>query len=160
LARIMPELANQFPTHEAFGKATVQDILGAGYDTAKIVEARELESGILLNRGSHFDWMPLPREAQLVPVLSINVGDFHGDGVEALFLSQNFFGTASDLSRDDNGRGLWLRGKGDGTFTAVDANISGIKIYGEQRGAALADYNRDGRVDLLVSQNHGPTKLY
>jgi len=160
LARALPELANQFPTHEAFGQATIQDILGPRYPTAKMLEATELESGVFLNRGSHFDWVPFPREAQLAPVLSVNVGDFDGDGIEDLFLSQNFFGTTSDLSRDDSGRGLWLRGRGDGTFVATDASVSGVKVYGEQRGAALADFNHDGRVDLVVSQNNGSTKLY
>jgi hypothetical protein len=42
----------------------------------------------------------------------------------------------------------------------MDASITGIKIEGEQRGAALADFNHDGRVDLAVSQNNAPTKLY
>ncbi len=160
LAGAMPELAGRFPTHQAFGRATVQEILGAQYEKANTLDVTELESGIFLNRGSHFAWVPLPREAQLAPVLSINVGDFDGDGIEDLFLSQNFFGTASDLSRDDNGRGLWLRGTGGGTFTATDASITGVKVYGEQRGAALADFNHDGRVDLTVCQNNGSTKLY
>ncbi len=155
-----PELASQFPTHQAFAKATVQEILGPRYETAKVVEATELESGVLLNRGSRFEWVPLPREAQLTPVFSINVGDFDGDGIEDLFLSQNFFGTAAGLSRDDAGRGLWLRGTGRGTFTAADARITGVKIDGEQRAAALADFNHDGRVDLAVTQNNAPTKLY
>ena len=153
-------MAAEFPTHQAFAKATVKEILGPRYEKAGSVEATELESGVFLNRGSHFDWVPLPREAQLAPVFSINVGDFDGDGIEDLFLSQNFFGTASDLSREDGGRGLWLRGSGQGTFTAVEDSISGVKIHGEQRGAALADFNHDGRVDLAVSQNNAPTKLY
>ena len=43
---------------------------------------------------------------------------------------------------------------------AVDANLSGVLVLGEQRGAALADFNHDGRVDVAVSQNNGATKLY
>ena len=37
---------------------------------------------------------------------------------------------------------------------------SGVRIYGEQRGAALCDYDGDGRVDLAVAQNGAETKLY
>jgi len=55
--------------------------------------------------------------------------------------------------------GLWLRGNGNGTFSAMDASITGIKIEGEQRGALLADFITTA-VDLAVSQNNGPTKLY
>ena len=121
LERGWPELKQRFPTHELFSKASLEDILGDHAQEAKFVEASHFESAIFLNRGSHFECVPLPREAQLSPVFSINVGDVDGDGIEDLFLSQNFFGSASDISRDDAGRGLWLRGTGTGTFTALDS---------------------------------------
>ncbi len=160
LARGLPSLAVQFPTHEAFGRATVRDILGTAYDKALFVEAAQLASVVLMNRGSRFEVIPLPLEAQLAPAFSVNVGDVDADGVEDLFLSQNFFGTASDISRDDAGRGLWLRGKGDGSFAVIDSSVSGISVFGEQRGAALVDFDHDGRVDVAVSQNSAATKLY
>jgi hypothetical protein len=42
----------------------------------------------------------------------------------------------------------------------VSGQESGVLVYGDQRGAALADYNADGRVDLVVSQNGAETRLY
>ena len=123
-------------------------------------ESAHLESIVFLNRGSHFQAIPLPAEAQRAPVFSINVGDFDGDGIDDLFLAQNFFGTSSEYTRDDGGRGLWLRGTGQGEFTAVESTVSGVQVDGEQRGAALADFNHDGRVDLVVSQNNAPTRLF
>jgi len=86
--------------------------------------------------------------------------DFDGDGYEDVFLSQNFFGTRSETSRYDAGRGLLLRGDGHGGFAAVTGQQSGVAIYGEQRGAAAADYDRDGRLDLVVTQVGAETKLY
>ena len=115
---------------------------------------------VLLNRGDHFEVRVLPVEAQLAPVFGVCVGDYDGDGKEDLFLSQNFFGTDLETGRYDGGRGLWLRGDGRGGFRAVPGQESGVKVYGEQRGAALCDYDGDGRVDLVVSQNAGETKLY
>jgi enediyne biosynthesis protein E4 len=119
-----------------------------------------LESVVMMNRGEKFECRVLPLEAQLAPVFGVTVGDYDGDGREDVFLSQNFFGTDLETGRYDAGRGLWLRGDGSGGFKAVTGQESGIKVYGEQRGAALCDYDGDGRVDLLVSQNGAQTKLY
>ncbi|MEW6301920.1 MAG: ASPIC/UnbV domain-containing protein, partial [Verrucomicrobiota bacterium] len=77
-----------------------------------------------------------------------------------VFLSQNFFAVQIETPRNDGGRGLWLRGDGKGNLVAVPGQESGIKVYGEQRGSALCDFDADGRVDVVVSQNGAETKLY
>lgn len=115
---------------------------------------------VFLNRGDHFEARPLPSEAQFAPAFGICVADLDGDGNEDIFLAQNFSGVDAETSRYDAGRGLWLRGDGHGNFTAMSGQASGIEVYGDQRGAALCDYDGDGRVDLAISQNGTATKLF
>jgi enediyne biosynthesis protein E4 len=160
MSRSMPWLLEKFPNYETFSQASVEEVLGDRGGAAKHLEASWLDSTVFLNRGGRFEAQPLPVEAQVAPAFGIGVADFDGDGSEDVFLSQNFFGTRTETSRYDAGRGLLLRGDGRGNFIAVSGQQSGLMIYGEQRGAAVGDYDRDGRTDLVVTQAGAETKLF
>jgi hypothetical protein len=159
-AAAFPFLQSEFPTYQSYGGASVQEIFGDKLKQCAVVEANTLASMLFLNRGDHFEAVSVPSEAQLSPAFGISVADFDGDGHEDIFLAQNFFATAGDTARNDAGRGLLLRGHGDGKFSAVSGQESGIEVYGEQRGCAVADYDHDGRVDLVVTQNGAATKFF
>jgi hypothetical protein len=160
MARAMPFLREQFPTHEAYASASVQEIFGEKLKAAKVLEANTLASTLFLNRGHRFEPIPLPRPAQFSPAFGVAVADFDGDGKEDVILSQNFFATGPQTPRNDAGRGLLLKGDGAGHFTPVPGQESGIEVYGEQRGCAWADYDHDGRPDLVVCENGAPTRLF
>lgn len=160
MAAAMPFLRGVFPTHHAYARAGIAEVLGDRFQQARVVAANTLASMAFLNRGDHFLAVPLPLEAQFSPAFAVIVADFDGDGAQDLFLSQNFFDVQIQASRVDAGRGLWLKGDGKGGFSAVPGQESGIKLYGEQRGAAVADYDGDGRIDLAVAQNSASTVLY
>ena len=160
LARSMPFLRTRFDSNMKFGRASVAEILGDKWPAARRLSATWLESTVFLNRGDRFEVRVLPAEAQMSPAFAVCAQDFDGDGRQDLFLSQNFFSTQPDIPRLDAGRGLLLRGDGKGGFQPVPGQQSGLLIYGEQRGAAAADFDRDGRVDLVVTQNGAETKLY
>jgi hypothetical protein len=159
LAQDLPWLPVRFPTHADFARASIPQILGPHADQFAPVEATTLASVIFLNRGESFVLAELPPQAQWTPVFDVAPGDFDGDGDEDLFCSQNFFAIRDEEDRMDAGRGLLLWNEGPGRFSAVPGQESGILIYGEQRGAAVADYNADGRLDLVVAQNSGPPVL-
>ena len=160
MANGLPFIRERFTTHKAYAEAGLAEILGDAFASAHELAANTLESMVFLNRGDHFEARALPIETQLAPAFGICVGDLDGDGLEDLFLSQNFFATQPLTSPYDTGRGLWLKGDGKGGFKAVPGQESGIQVYGEQRGCALADYDHDGRVDVVVTQNAGPTRLF
>ncbi len=156
----LPFVRANFATHMAFAQAKIAGVLGDKLSRAHELRATTLASMIFFNRGSHFEAVPLPMEAQLAPAFGVCVADMDGDGREDVFLSQNFFATPPETPRLDAGRGLWLRGDGTGKLTPVHGQDSGVKVYGEQRGAAVCDYDQDGRVDLVVTQNGADTKLF
>lgn len=156
----MPFVSYNTRTNKEFGEANLADIIGPRFNQAREVEAGTLANMVFLNLGNSFQATPMPPEAQFSPGFHAGVADFDGDGHEDVFLSQNFFASRTGTHRSDAGRGLWLKGDGGGNLQAIPGQISGIKVYGEQRGAALGDYDQDGRVDLVVTQNGATTKLY
>ncbi len=158
MATAMPFLRAHFATHQSYAEASVQEIFSLA--SAKVVEVNTLASMVFLNRGHHFEGILLPPEAQWSPAFGVTVADFDGDGQEDLVLSQNFFATQPQTPRYDAGRGLLLKGDGTGHFSSLSSEASGIRVYGEQRACASADYDQDGRVDLVLTQNAGATKLF
>jgi hypothetical protein len=160
MARAMPWLLQRFPSHAAYSVADVDEILGDAKPKMKHVAVNSFESMVFLKRGARFESRRLPIEAQFAPVFGICVADFDGDGNQDLFLAQNFFGPDPVTSCYDAGQGLLLKGDGGGNFGALSANESGIAIYGEQRGCAACDFDHDGRMDLVVTQHGGPTRLF
>jgi hypothetical protein len=153
-------LEGQFATHHRFADVTVEELLGSHFKASAQKEAVVLESSVFLNRGDHFERFALPSVVQRSPVMGLAVADFDGDGVEDVFLAQNFHGESLALTRGDSGQGVLLRGNGRGQFEAMEGTHSGIRMEGEQRGVAVSDLNRDGRVDLAVGQNNGATRLF
>ena len=165
LSYAMPYVRSRMPTFQRFASSTLDRIIGPRLERAAYLETTTLSTTVFLNRpGAQptptFEAAPLPLEAQFAPAFAALVADYDGDGHDDVFLSQNFFALPAEQARLDAGRGLVLRGRGDGRFEAVPATASGIRIYGEQRGAAVADLEGDGRTDLAVTQNGAATKLY
>jgi len=160
LGAALPSVKERFATHAEFAGADVDAVLGVAASTAIRVGATTFDHTLFLNREGRFEPRPLPTEAQLAPAFAPVVADFDGDGKEDLYLAQNFFPTEINTMRFDAGAGLVLLGDGAGGFRAQTVQRSGISVLGDSRGAAAADFDADGRVDLAVSQNAAPMTLW
>lgn len=159
LGTAFPALRRRVATYGEFSRMSTRELFGTGLDAAVRVGATTFDHLVLWNRGDRFEALPLPLDAQLAPSLGVAVADFDGDGHEDLFLAQNFHPTEIGTMRFDAGVGLVLLGDGAGGFRALDVAASGVAIGGDQRGVAVADFDRDGRPDVAVGANGGPTAL-
>jgi hypothetical protein len=160
LVDALPYVSRRIPSSRAYADAALAEVIGERLNEAGVLTVTSYEHTVFLNRGAEFEPVALPVEAQLAPSFYVGVADFDGDGNEDLFLTQNFYPTAITTPRYDAGRGLLLRGDGTGGLEPVPGQVSGIAVYGDQRGAAFADFDHDGRIDLAVSQNGRETMLY
>jgi hypothetical protein len=160
LSVALPDVRRRIPSYAAFASADVATALGEAAASAIRVGATTFDHTLFLNRGTRFEARALPRAAQLAPASGPVVADFDGNGTEDLFLSQNFYPTEISTLRFDAGAGLVLLGDGAGGFTPLSVRQSGITVLGDQRGAATADFDGDGRADLAVAQNGTLTRLF
>jgi hypothetical protein len=160
LGKALPFLRETFPTHQSFCTASNEEMLGPGLRGGAVHKAQWLESTVFLNRTNYFEAKPLPIDAQFSPAFGLCAADFDGDGIIDLMLAQNFFGVQPLTPRYDGGCGLFLKGDGTGRFKSILPGESGVRVYGEGRGIAAADFDHDGRMDFAVAQNSAPLKLF
>ena len=151
----MPFIQEKFPTYNAFGEATIQDVYGEKLQSAKHLVANYFYSVLLVNEGGQFKVQALNPEAQLAPVNAILVDDYNKDGIKDLLLAGNRFGAEPETVRYDAGNGTLLLGTGNATapFTAVASRTSGFSAPHNVKALVQLDFGKDQLI--LVGNNAG-----
>lgn len=126
--------------------------------------ATELRSGLLMNEGSGaLRFKALPAEAQCSEGMGCIVSDFNFDGRADLFLVQNRGGgsLAHPEALNAGISQLFLgTGNAENPLWPVQAENSGLVIYGFGRGATAVDLNRDNKPDILATINGSDPAIF
>ncbi len=83
--------------------------------------------------------------------------DVNNDGLVDLFVSKGNVGEVPDYAMKDPSN--LLLGQPDGTFVE-GAPDAGVVSFDKGRGAALADFNQDGLLDLVEANLGAPVRLW
>jgi tetratricopeptide (TPR) repeat protein len=103
------------------------------------------------NHGKSFDRVPLP-ETNWARAYGVAAFDYDNDGWVDL--------VAVGETKDGQGEIKLFRNLGPDGFKDVTTDVGLDKIHLERpRAIITGDYDNDGAVDLLITQNHGPAVL-
>jgi len=158
----MPMLADKFPSYKSFCESTLSEI----YSDEKLDEALHYQvenfgSILLENTGTGFTIKKLPAEAQFAPINAIVVSDFDKDGNQDMVVAGNYFKTEAETPKYDAGKGLFLKGKGDGTFSSsIKIADNGLFIPGDAKDAQLIHLSAKKIPSIIVSNNDSGLQLF
>lgn len=80
-------------------------------------------------------------------------GDFDNDGWEDLLVVNGFVPAAPFITNEKDAHNSLFMNDGDGTFTRLDSELSGIADAGAARGVGMTDVDFDGWLDFYVADN-------
>ena len=159
----MPFIAEKFPQYTQFANATMEDIYGRDkLENALHYEVTHFESIILVNNGNgSFDYKKLPNHAQLAPINGMIVRDFNRDGNLDVIIGGNAYNTEVETPRYDAGKGVFLRGRGDGTFNSeLNIHKDGLFLSNNVKDLKLLRMGSTGIPVVLVANNDGPIQFF
>jgi len=158
----MPFIADKFPTYEGFATASLEEI----YEEEQLsnstnYEADNFASVYIENKGNGvFEMNNLPIEAQLAPINGIVANDFDKDGKKDLIVGGNLKQTEVETPLYDAGKGLFLKGGGDGTFaTKLQIEYSGLFLHRDVKDIAPISVGGNRRPGFLVVSNNDVVEL-
>ncbi len=149
----LPFVKSEFITYEAFGKATIEEVLGDRKQGAIQHEAQIFESVILRKENGVFNLEKLPIEAQIAPTNGFAVRDWNGDGHQDILLAGNFFHREVETTRSDAGIGQILLGNADGLFSAMPSVASGLKAKSDVRTLLLLNSKAKNPLVVMASND-------
>ena len=156
----MPGLLDKFGTYESFASSSIDDILGKDkVASSNTMTVTGFESLVLLQKNGGFEVSTLPFEAQLSPIMDMEVVDVNRDGNLDVIVAGNIFNAEPETPSYDAGKGSILYGKGDGSFDmTIDNRESGLMMNYNAKDIEI--FPHPAGFGLLVANNNGPTQFF
>lgn len=148
----------RFTRFGQYAEAELDELFTSGdLKGAMKLQVTELRSGVALNDGKgQFTFSAFPFSAQEAPVNDILSQDLNADGHADLLLVGNCYANEPVFGQSDASFGTFLRGRGDGTFSSLSLERSGLKLDGDARKILFMPEE----VLIMVTQNEGRVQAF
>lgn len=157
-SRQMPFLKEKFPTYDAFGKASVNDIFNEDQlKKSTHLKANTFATTFFENKSGHFIAQPMQTEIQFSSVNAILIEDLDVDGNIDILMAGNLYGSEVETPRNDASHGLFLKGKSKGKFDLIKTNKSGLMLQGEVKHIKTITINK--RKNIIAVKNSGALEI-
>jgi len=139
----MPFIKEKFPSYHDFGMADLSTVYGAEeLRKATHYKATTFETTYVENLGNfQFKTHHLKGLSQFSSVNNILIEDFDKDGNLDALLSGNLYQSEVETPRNDAGYGVFLKGNGQGQFSTLYPNESGLLVRGDVKNAGIINSN-------------------
>ena len=156
----VPVIKDKFVNYDLFASADVATVYGeSNLDNALHFEATNFASLYIENLGNgQFEINELPIETQLSSINDIVIQDFNQDGKLDILTAGNLFEAEVETARADAGFGLLMIGNGNGQFTAMSKDESGI--YLPYNVKSLTEFKTNGKNYILAGCNNEQLHVY
>lgn len=148
----------RYPKSDDFARATLVEVFGQrSLETAETYLADNFSSGVFLSQSDGgYQFAAFPSFAQIGPINGLVATDFDGDGWEDLCAVQN-----SDIATPSfhGGVGIFLKGRGNGTFDAIEPRESGILTPGNGRALVILDPKDEAKPNLFLTRHRGSSEF-
>ncbi len=126
----IPTLENEFPSYNIFADSELEKVYGTDNLAAALhYSADNFASVFIENKGNEqFEITALPKEAQVSSINDFIIEDFDQDGYKDVVLAGNLFTSEIETPRNDAGIGLLLKGNGQGKWSVIKSDKSGINL--------------------------------
>ncbi len=149
-------LRKKYQSYRDFAGQSIEDILSAEQlKKSKILTVSTLKTGYLQNNAGKFDFVPLPRDLQVAPVMSFCNFDFDNDGAEEVLAGGNYFGVQPFHGRLDSFNGVLINTDSD----IIPGDQLGLK-FGQKSVRHLTVIHLKGKPYLMATIHNGPVQLY
>ncbi|MFD2588498.1 VCBS repeat-containing protein [Croceitalea marina] len=153
-------LKDRYQSYQQFAEVDFKTLLNIEALNEVSLTASVFESAYLENIGDgKFKHISLPFECQLAPLKSIMVKDFDGDGNLDALLAGNDFYSESNFGRYDALNGIFLKGRGNGSFKPVPVDESGFYAPGHT-SQIVEIKDRENNSLFLVGQNNESVRVF